>query len=127
MDIYHVPQNGVGLPKNKNCKFIITLHDVIPYRMPETVSDRYLKIFSEEIPKIVSSADGIITVSDFSKKDIMKSFNYPEDKIFVTHLASEDIYMPLNKEFCRNILKMKYNINKNFILYVGGFSPRKIY
>ncbi|WP_434283996.1 glycosyltransferase family 4 protein [Clostridium botulinum] len=125
MDIYHVPQNGVGLPKNKNCKFIITLHDVIPYRMPETVSDRYLKIFSEEIPKIVSSADGIITVSDFSKKDIMKSFNYPEDKIFVTHLASEDIYMPLNKEFCRNILKMKYNINKNFILYVGGFSPRK--
>ncbi len=33
--------------------------------------------------------------------------------------------MPLNKEFCRNILKMKYNINKNFILYVGGFSPRK--
>ncbi len=66
--------------QNKNCKFIITLHDVIPYRMPETVSDRYLKIFSEEIPKIVSSADGIITVSDFSKKDIMKSFNYPEDK-----------------------------------------------
>lgn len=125
IDIYHVPQNGVGLPTDKNCRFTITLHDVIPYRMPETVSDRYLKIFSEEIPKIVSLTDSIITVSEFSKKDIIKSFNYPEDKIHVTYLAAEDIYKPLNKTLCKNILKSKYGIDKDFILYLGGFSLRK--
>ncbi|EDK35716.1 glycosyltransferase family 4 protein [Clostridium kluyveri] len=125
IDLYHVPQNGVGLPINKNCRFIITLHDVIPYRMPETVSNRYLKIFSEYIPKIVPLCDGIITVSNFSKKDIVKSFNYPENKIYVTHLASEDIYKPMDKRISRYVARKYYSITEDYILYVGGFSPRK--
>lgn len=125
IELYHVPQNGVGLPNNKECRFAITLHDVIPYKMPETVSNRYLKIFHEHIPKIVEMCDGIITVSNYSKHDIMKSFNFPEEKIFVTHLASEDIYKPLNRNLSKEISKKYYSIDDNFILYVGGFSPRK--
>lgn len=125
IDLYHVPQNGVGLPKEKTCPFVITLHDIIPYKMPETVGDKYLKIFLEKIPKIISKCDGIITVSNYSKMDIIKAFNYPEEKIFVTHLANEDIYMPLNKEKCKQFISKNYNIEDDFILYVGGFSPRK--
>lgn len=70
--------------------------------MPETVSDRYLYIFNNELPKIINECDGILTVSEFSKQDISKEFNFPEDKIFVTHLAAEDIYRPLNKCQCKN-------------------------
>lgn len=126
MDLYHVPQNGVGLPLNKTCPFIITLHDIIPYRMPETASDRYRHIFQNELPKIVSLCDGIITVSNFSKKDIAKAFNYPENKIYVTYLAAEDMYRPINKSISKKIIKNKYGIPEcDFILYVGGFSPRK--
>ncbi|WP_446898274.1 glycosyltransferase family 4 protein [Clostridium sp. LBM24168] len=125
IQLYHIPQNGVGLPYTKNCKFIITLHDVIPYRMPETVSDRYLRLFSEYIPKIIPKCDGIITVSNFSKSDIMKAFDFPEDKIYVTPLASEDIYKPLDKRISKYIAKNYYSIEGDFILYVGGFSPRK--
>ncbi|WP_297630159.1 glycosyltransferase family 1 protein [uncultured Clostridium sp.] len=125
IDLYHIPQNGVGLSSNISCKKTITLHDIIPLRMPETVSDRYLRIFNDEMPKIIDNCDGIITVSEFSKEDIANEFNYPKDKIFVTHLAAEDIYKPLSKSTCQNIIREKYNIDKNFILYVGGFSPRK--
>ncbi|HBC97601.1 MAG TPA: glycosyltransferase family 1 protein [Clostridium sp.] len=125
IELYHVPQNGVGLPVDKNCKFVITLHDVIPYKMPKTVSDRYLKIFFDYIPDIIPKCDGIITVSNFSKKDIIKTFNFPEDKIYVTHLASEDIYKPLDKNVSRYIAKRYYSITGDYILYVGGFSPRK--
>ncbi|NMM61580.1 glycosyltransferase family 4 protein [Clostridium sp. P21] len=125
IDLYHIPQNGVGLPYDKKCSFIITLHDVIPYKMPETVSHRYLKIFSEQIPMIVSKCDGIITVSNHSKKDIVEAFNFPEDKVYVTPLAAEDIYKPLNKALSKNIIKKNYSIDGDFILYVGGFSPRK--
>lgn len=125
IELYHVPQNGVGLSPKINCKKVITLHDIIPLKMPQTVSDKYLKIFNEELPSIINSCDGIITVSNFSKNDISKEFNFPKDKIFVTPLAAENIYRPLNKETCKNIIKSKYKINDDFILYVGGFSPRK--
>ncbi|MCY6485585.1 glycosyltransferase family 1 protein [Clostridium aestuarii] len=125
IDLYHVPQNGVGLPKVKNCPFVITLHDIIPYKMPKTVGERYLEIFTKEMPRIISMCDGIITVSNFSKQDIINAFNFPPEKIFVTYLANEDIYKPLDKTFCKNFIKKHYGIKDDYILYVGGFSPRK--
>lgn len=125
MDLYHVPQNGVGLSENIDCAKVITLHDIIPLRMPETVSSRYLKIFNHVLPKLIPNCEGIITVSEYSRDDISKEFNFPKEKIYVTHLASEKIYKPLNKSKCKEIIKHKYSIYNNFILYVGGFSPRK--
>ena len=125
MELYHVPQNGVGLSDNINCPKTITLHDIIPLRMHETVSDRYLRIFNDEMPKILNNCDGIITVSEFSKIDIANEFNFPLEKIFVTPLAAEDIYKPINRSYCKNFIKDKYRISDNFILYVGGYSPRK--
>lgn len=125
INLYHVPQNGVGLPIEKNHPFVITLHDTIPIHMPETVGDRYLNIFQKDMAGIVSRCDGIITVSEFSKEDISRDFNYPKEKIFVTHLASEDIYKPIDRAFCKEVLKKHYGLTSNYILYVGGFSPRK--
>lgn len=125
VEIYHVPQNGIGLPLDKPCKMIITLHDIIPYRMPETVGPNYLKIFLKQIPQIIPLCDGIITVSKFSKEDIMREFNFPGDKIFVTHLAPESIYKPRDKRKSKQLIKDLYGIDGDFILYIGGFSPRK--
>lgn len=124
-DIYHIPQNGIGLSKTNNIKTVITLHDIIPMKMPETVSDTFLNIFHSNINSILNNTDAIITVSNYSKEDISKTFSYPKEKIFVTHLAAEDIYKPLNKFHCKSYIKNKYNINNDFLLYVGGFSPRK--
>lgn len=125
IDIYHVPQNGVGLSENINCAKVITLHDIIPLKMPETVSDRYLNIFNNILPNLIPKCEGIITVSQYSKDDIANEFNFPKEKIYVTHLAAENIYRPLDKSMCKDMLKKKYSISDNFILYVGGFSPRK--
>lgn len=125
IDLYHVPQNGIGLSENVNCLKTITLHDIIPLKMPETVSDLYLNLFNNQLPKIISNCDAIITVSQFSKNDISKEFNFPKENIFVTYLGAEDIYKPLNKNLCKDFIKNNYNIDKNFLLYVGGYSPRK--
>ncbi len=125
IELYHVPQNGVGLPMDKKCPFIITLHDIIPLKKPDTVSERYLKVFNEDLPKLIPLCDGIITVSNHSKNDIKNAFNYPEEKIFVTYLAAEKIYRPLSKDLCKSLISKKYSIDDDFILYIGGFSPRK--
>lgn len=124
-DIYHIPQNGIGFSKPKDVKTVITLHDIIPMKMPDTVSETFLKIFNENIQNILDNSDGIITVSNFSKEDISKTFSYPKEKIFVTHLAAEEIYTPLNKFHSSQYLKKHYGIDRDFLLYVGGFSPRK--
>ena len=124
-DIYHIPQNGIGICENSSCPSIITLHDIIPLKMPETVSDVFLKVFHNQLPAILKTTSSIITVSEFSKKDICEYLNYPKEKVYVTHLAAEDMYKPLDKSYCKRVLKKRYSIDTDFILYVGGFSPRK--
>ncbi|WP_244833720.1 glycosyltransferase family 1 protein [Clostridium sp. BJN0001] len=126
IDIYHIPQNGIGLNKCKNAKNVVTIHDLIPYIMPETVGSGYLKKFLEDMPHIIADADGILTVSEYSKKDILKYFSfYPENKIFVTPLAASKNYVPLNKKYCKKFVENKFNVPAPYILYIGGFSPRK--
>ncbi|CAM2756668.1 glycosyltransferase family 1 protein [Hathewaya histolytica] len=125
IDIYHVPQNGIGLSNNIDCIKFVTVHDLIPYVMPETVGKGYLNKFLKEMPYIIENSDGILTVSEFSKKDILRFFPVDENKIFVTPLAANKIFKPLDPLYCKNYIKEKYNITNKFAMYVGGFSDRK--
>lgn len=125
IDIYHISQNGIGLSEKLNCIKVVTIHDLIPYIMPETVGKGYLLKFLKEMPKILETADAVITVSECSKKDILRFFPMDPDKIFVTPLSANENYKPLNKDLCKKYLFTKYKIDAPFILYIGGFSPRK--
>lgn len=126
--IFHIPQNGIGykeLLTSNNFNTIVTIHDLIPYIIPETVGKSYLKNFLKEMPYIVENSSGIITVSEYSKNQLCKFFSINPDKIFITPLAANKNFKPLNVEFCRKFIEKKYKIDYNFILYLGGFSKRK--
>lgn len=126
--IFHIPQNGIGykeLLSSKRYKSIVTVHDLIPYVLPQTVGRSYLNKFLKQMPYIVDNASAIITVSEYSKKEIIKFFSIDPNKIFVTPLATNKLFRPLNITACKEILKKKYSIDYDFILYIGGFSKRK--
>ncbi len=125
VDIYHIPQNGIGLPLDGINNQIITLHDIIPFKIPETCNPKYLEIFTKTLPEVVKKSKFIITVSEYSKKDIVEYFKIPEDTVFVTKLAAEKIYSPIDKCITRKFLKDNYGIEDEYILYVGGLSRRK--
>ncbi len=125
INLYHVPQNGIGLPSNKPCRLLVTIHDLIPYIFPETVGKGYLREFIQAMPEIMEKSDGIITVSQCSKRDIMRIFRYPCEKIDVVYEAPEPIYQPLDKKLARGFLQENYGIDAPYLVYVGGFSMRK--
>lgn len=125
-DLYHIPQNGLGFPLSNKLNVVVTIHDLIPYIMPETVGSSYLNKFIHDMPDIVASSKGIFTVSEYSKKDILRFFpKYPAEKIYVTPLAAAPNFKPISKELCKSYIKQYYKITDPFILYVGGFSSRK--
>lgn len=126
VDLYHIPQNGIGINYDMKFPTVVTIHDLIPYLMPETVGKGYLEKFLKDMPNIISNSAGIITVSEYSKKDILKFFSfYPEEKIYVTPLAANSKFKPLDKAKSKLFVNKTYNINTPYILYIGGFSSRK--
>jgi len=125
VDVYHVPQNGIGLPPKKICPTVVTVHDLIPYVLENTVGPGYLKIFRKEMPRILEEADHVITVSEHSRKDLQKIMGLPEGRITVIYEAPESTYKPIKREVAKARIENKYGIKEHFILYIGGFSPRK--
>jgi glycosyltransferase involved in cell wall biosynthesis len=125
VQVFHNTVNGIGLPKTSTGKKVITLHDLIPYIMPETVDRPHLDYTFKYTPSIIEEASQIITVSNYSKLDIQRYFGVEDNRITVTPLAADDIYKPHDRNKSRSIIFNKYGIDKKYILYLGGFSLRK--
>ena len=106
IDMHHIPQNGIGLNELYTSPIVVTIHDLIPYILPETVGRGYLERFLRDMPLIVRDSKVILTVSEYSKRDIIKFFPFVnEEKIFVTPLAANKSYKPLNKTNCIEYIK----------------------
>ena len=125
VDLFHLPQNGFRIPQAKTCKIVVTIHDLIPYFLPEMVRPSFLKRFTREMPYIVERADQIVTVSEASKRDIISVFGIEPAKITVLPSAPSVAYRPLSPEATGRRLASTYGIKRRFILYVGGLNPRK--
>ncbi len=127
LDIYHNPHNGIGLPprRRRRHKLVITIHDLIPFVLPQTCSKPYLETALREVPEAVEAADYIIAVSFNTKQDLMRILNVPTEKIAVIYEAAEPIYRPICREEARQYVADKLGITGPYILNVGGFSRRK--
>ncbi|MDO9509655.1 MAG: glycosyltransferase family 1 protein [Candidatus Magasanikbacteria bacterium] len=63
----------------------------------------------------------ILTPSEFTKQDIIKTLHIPKEKIIVTCLAPT--YLGI--KYTNEEIKIKYNIKKPYLLYVGVAYPHK--
>lgn len=73
----------------------------------------------------VKNAKSILTISNFSKKEIVDYYKVAEDKVFVTYPGyKKDIFHTNYTSVQVNGIKKKYGLNK-YILFVGTIQPRK--
>ena len=89
------------------------------------VRPSFLKRFTREMPEIVDQADHILTVSEFSKQDIVRIFGTNPKKISVIYSAPTEAYQPLPKVATQRKIAATYGLKKPYILYAGGLNPRK--
>ena len=104
---------------------LVTIHDLIPFVMPETVRRGYRRNFLEKVPKVAREACCILTVSQVAKRDIHSILSIPEKRIQVIYPAQEAVFVPGDPERARYRLQGKYGITAPYILYTGGLNPRK--
>lgn len=105
VDIYH-PTYYKDYNLN-NGRMIVTVYDMIHELFSsEFINDKT----SERKRDLLLKADGIISISESTKKDLINIFNIPSEKIKVIYLANS-----LKTEVKNNRL-----INEPYILYVGN-------
>ncbi|RYY37997.1 MAG: glycosyltransferase family 1 protein [Sphingobacteriaceae bacterium] len=97
---------------------VVCLHDVAFMKNPQWYSKSFYLYYRFLIPKIVKNSRHVITVSEFSKKEINNLFALPDEKISVVYNA------PAQKFICPSVDALEFE-KEDFYLFVGSFDPRK--
>lgn len=124
-DVFHSPFFHV--PKISGCKIIMTVHDLRFRRYPKSYTFTRRIFIKYAFRKSLNYADHIITVSEFTKKEILDFYDFDQNKITYIHEAIDTNRYKYKKEFNEiNINKFKIQ-PKKYILSVGHLEPRKNY
>jgi len=105
---------------------VVTIHDLIPLIYPNAYPPGYQgKLNFIRQKKRLKNVDAVITISETSKKDIVRLLNYPEQKVHVVYLGCDEKYgVAKNKELLSKT-KTKYNLPGKFALHVGDINYNK--
>ena len=124
IDVYHGVCN-FELPIRKMCRYVVTIHDLVPYFFPELVPKKHLLFFKFLIKRVAHTADLIITDSEHSKRDIVRYLKVPEGKIRVIYLGYDAKYRELHDRQVIQEVLLRYGIRQPYLLFVGVIEPKK--
>lgn len=113
-----------GLPRGR-ASMVTTIHDVGFARVPNVYDAKDRKRLERVTKRSVRHASHIITVSEFSKSEIVSLYHTQADRISTTPLAADtSIYKRLSHEEIDLVLQ-HHRIGKHFFLYVGRLDQKK--
>jgi glycosyltransferase involved in cell wall biosynthesis len=115
-----------SVPFIKKTKTVLTIHDLIylvyPKHYPPGIKGR-IRLLIQKF--LVKKADAVVTISETSKKDIVRFLGIPQEKLHVIYLAPREIFRSITDQKLLNKIKNKYNLPDRFVLYVGDVNYNK--
>jgi len=106
-------------------RVIVTVNDLTFFLFPEKFTITKRLFFKFMVPVFIKRADEIIAASENTKRDILKFFKIPPEKIAVTFESYPAYYNSNISSTDSAVVLNKYGIAKNYFLFVGMIEPRK--
>ena len=101
-----------ALPLRPPCPCVVTVHDVSFAREPELMSRRDRLVFRRVVPRAVRRAARVLTVSERTKRDLVKLWGVAADRIVVTPNGVDPAFSPGDG-------------GHDYVLAVGAIQTRK--
>ena len=125
-DVFISPHYNIPIAPIKAKKRIVIIHDVYHLEFYDTLSLQQKLYAKFVINSAVNLSDVIVTVSEFSKSEILKHTNARERKIKIINFGinPEKFLQKINDEKLADV-KQKFNLPEKFFLFVGNIKPHK--
>lgn len=112
------------LPLRGNTPTLAVFHDINFHHFPKDFRWDIRWYYNYFFPRFAHKANRIVTVSEFSKSDIMKAYNTEGKKIDVVYNAAHADFSPTTEQIQTHTRKQITN-GKPYFLFVGALNPRK--
>ena len=110
------------------CPVILTVHDLLYHYFSHLTGFKktlYNGLYKIQRGLMARRATHVLTVSQYSKEDIIRFYKLPADKITVCYNTVADSFLNAVDDTTLNDIKTKYNLDKPFILNLTNFKPHK--
>ncbi len=125
VDVLHV-QYIAPFFLDRKIKIITTIHDVSFRANPKWIRKKDSLFLNSLIPLTLKRADLVVTVSNFSKNEIIKFYKFPTEKIFVTNPAVDlRLFKAEKEEQKKDKIQEILGGNFPYILHLSSMQPRK--
>jgi len=109
------------------CPNIVTIHDIVPLRLPyATLDDK--KLLLNMLRALCREADHIVTVSEFSRRDIISYFGISEDRITNTYqsVSAPAAFAERTDDEVDADLRNAFDLGlRDYFLFFGAIEPKK--
>lgn len=122
IDVFFSPDGFVSL--NTNVKQICTIHDLNFEHYPKDVPSHIYKFLHIYFPLFINKADKVLTISNFSKSDIIKQYGVPSEKIQVIWNGTSAVFQVKSSELIQTY-RNTFSQGKPYFIFVGSLNPRK--
>ena len=122
--LFHAPH--YVLPALVRCRSVVTIHDCIHLMFPQYLPSRLaLQYARTSMALATRRATRVMTVSESSKRDILRFFDAPANKIDVIYNAYDERFTvePREEDVVR--VRERYQLHDEFVLYAGNVKPHK--
>ncbi|RLD82276.1 MAG: glycosyltransferase family 1 protein [Bacteroidetes bacterium] len=99
-------------------------HDLNFEHYPKDLPVLERKYYRYFFPRYAKKAEQIVTVSEFSKKDIVKLYDVPPGKVSVVYNGVNEDFKPVS-EAEQKTYRDKHSKGCPFFIFVGALHPRK--
>jgi glycosyltransferase involved in cell wall biosynthesis len=93
LDVFHGPSHFLPLRKFAGIKYVVTVHDLAFRVMPEQYDWKHRWYFGWQLARSLKMADAIAADSHNTKKDIIRFYGIPEERIRVVHLGVAEQFL----------------------------------
>jgi glycosyltransferase involved in cell wall biosynthesis len=122
--LFHAPH--YVLPPLVPCRSVVTIHDCIHLMFPQYLPNRFALRYARTSMALASKrATRVITVSESSKRDLLRFFETDPAKIAVIPNAYDERFAiePREEDVVR--VRERYQLHDEFVLYAGNVKPHK--
>ncbi len=124
LDLFHGTTN-FEVPAFAGCPLVATVHDLIPLRFPAAVSHRFRWLFRGLIGRTLRAARRVITVSEFTRRELIARYPCAAEKIVVVPNGVDPAFRAGGRPESDRVVRERHGLTGRYLLFVGVFEPRK--
>ena len=122
-DLFHAP--SFMAPLVCPCRLVMTIHDLNHMVLPQFYTPFHQFYYQLFVRSCIRRSDYILTVSNFSKDEIVRNLSISPDKIFVTYNGVSANYQPVTDLEYLEYVRDLYELPERFILCLSNNKPHK--